>query len=90
MCTNYAAKWRFSFNQKKSQVVVVGRPTAKKKAEQFRWMLSGKVLELVGEYKYLSRDGEKCRFREVEYTPAAVVPTGQVCAVIISVSCWGF
>ena len=49
----YAAKWRCSFNQKKSQVVVVGRPTAKKKAEQFRWMLSGKVLELVGEYKYL-------------------------------------
>jgi hypothetical protein len=49
----YAAKWRFSFNQKKSKVVVVGRPAAKRQAALLRWMLSGKVLELVGEYKYL-------------------------------------
>ena len=35
----YASKWRFTLNQKKSNVVVVARPAAKRRAQSYRWVL---------------------------------------------------
>ena len=49
----YAAKWRFSLNQKKSKVVVVAKPSAKRDAKKYKWTLNGNKLDVVIEYKYL-------------------------------------
>jgi hypothetical protein len=42
---NYAAKWRFNFNQDKSNVVLVATPVQKREAASCRWWLCEEVLE---------------------------------------------
>ena len=46
--SEYAYKWRFELNKKKSQVVIFG--TKRKKG---KWKLAGGELKTVNQYKYL-------------------------------------
>jgi hypothetical protein len=48
--TEYAKKWRFELNNKKSEVVVFGSPRAPR---NIPWKLGGKEIKQVTHYKYL-------------------------------------
>ena len=50
----YAAQWRFSVNKTKSEVVVIGSPSQRKRiVADSRWTVGGTELKVVPEYKYL-------------------------------------
>ena len=51
--TDWGKKWRCSFNQDKSKVVVFGQ---RKKKGEVTWTLGGKIIEQVNTYKYLGLD----------------------------------
>ena len=53
VCTEYARKWRFEFNIKKSNVVLVSAPRFIKKFVDSKWFLGGKQLQVVDQYRYL-------------------------------------
>lgn len=51
--SDFAKKWRFRFNQNKSNVVVFGSISQQQLHQHKKWFLSGKELKVVNEYKYL-------------------------------------
>jgi hypothetical protein len=51
--SQYAHKWRFNYNNKKSNLLVYGSKKYRDEARQHEWLLSGKPLQIVDEYKYL-------------------------------------
>ncbi len=57
--TVYARQWRFQLNHKKSNVVVMGTCAQKLQSASCVWVLGGRRLELVNEYKYLGAEAGK-------------------------------
>jgi hypothetical protein len=64
----YARKWRFSVNNTKSNIVVVGSLAQQAKIRSRVWRLSGKALGVTNEYKYLGVEVGK--FGRGEWTSA--------------------
>ena len=60
---DYSRKWRFEFNSKKSNVVVIGTTEQKGAAARRSWVLGGDSLLVVPEYKYLGVETGKKRGR---------------------------
>ena len=56
----YARKWRFTINNKKSSIVVVGSKTQVAEVRAMQWSLGGQTIKVVDEYKYLG--GEMGKF----------------------------
>ena len=54
--TVYAQQWRFELNHRKSNVVVMGTSAQKLQSASSDWVLGGRQLEVVNEYKYLGAD----------------------------------
>ena len=52
IATKWGRKWRCSYNQKKSQVVVFGQ----RKLKEVEWRLGGEQIDQVPNYKYLGLD----------------------------------
>jgi hypothetical protein len=64
----YAKKWRFKFNQKKSNVMVFGDKEQKKEAEREKWKLGEREIEMTESYKYLGIEvSNNNRLRWKEY-----------------------
>ena len=57
--SKYARQWRFSTNHGKSKVVVVGTPRCRSLHAGARFVLSGRRLDIVPEYKYLGTESGK-------------------------------
>jgi hypothetical protein len=51
--SNYAAKWQFRYNARKSGVVVMGDDNTATKAKKHSYTLGGESVPIVTEYKYL-------------------------------------
>jgi hypothetical protein len=50
---DYARKWRFTVNNRKSDIVVVGTSAQRAFVRALYWSLGGREIEVVKEYKYL-------------------------------------
>jgi hypothetical protein len=57
--TVYAHQWRFELNHRKSNVVVMGTSAQKLQSASSGWVLGGRQLEVVNEYKYLGAESGK-------------------------------
>ena len=61
--TDYARKWRFRFNNKKSEVVIFGTPQQQQKYEEEKWELGRRNVKMIDEYEYLGIEMTNTRKR---------------------------